>query len=142
MPTYKNIRVPKRGGGTRMQRVQVLASGQYKFVKNLSKSNPSRGKTTTKRKTTLKKGGRNMAKGKSLYKSMVKIAKVAALVLPPIVAYKRYGNIADPVLVMTGYNMSNGKWEPTRLMQGWGPFVGLTVAEKIVSKINGILRGL
>mgnify|MGYP001406814875 FL=1 len=37
MPTYKNITIPKRGGGTRKQRVQVLASGKYKFVKNLKK---------------------------------------------------------------------------------------------------------
>ncbi len=31
---YKNIKVKKKGGGTRMQRVQVLKSGKYKFVKN------------------------------------------------------------------------------------------------------------
>ena len=31
---YKNIRIKKKGGGTRMQRGQVLASGKYKFVKN------------------------------------------------------------------------------------------------------------
>lgn len=35
MPTYKNITIKKRGGGTRLQRVQVLASGKYKFVKNV-----------------------------------------------------------------------------------------------------------
>jgi len=36
MPTYKNIRVPVgKTGKTRLQRVQVLANGKYKFVKNL-----------------------------------------------------------------------------------------------------------
>lgn len=34
MAKYKDIRVKKAGGGTRLQRVQVLASGKYKFVKN------------------------------------------------------------------------------------------------------------
>ena len=53
--TFKNIKIKKRGGGTRLQRVQVLASGKYKFVKNLTKSvktSPSKKavKTTSKRK--------------------------------------------------------------------------------------------
>ena len=37
MPTYKNIRIKMKGGKTRLQRVQVLASGKYKFVKNLTR---------------------------------------------------------------------------------------------------------
>ena len=52
MPTYKNITIPKRGGGTRKQRVQVLASGKYKFVKNLTKG---KSKTTKKRLASKKK---------------------------------------------------------------------------------------
>jgi len=35
MPTFKNIRIKMKNGKTRLQRVQVLASGKYKFVKNL-----------------------------------------------------------------------------------------------------------
>jgi len=57
MATYKNIRIGKRGGGTRIQRVQVLASGKYKFVKNLSKS--SKSKTTKTKKTKSKSKGGN-----------------------------------------------------------------------------------
>jgi len=56
--TFKNIKIKKRGGGTRLQRVQVLASGKYKFVKNLTKSVKSPSKTaakaTSKRKVTKK----------------------------------------------------------------------------------------
>ena len=33
----KTIRIKKPGGGTRLQKVQVLASGKYKFVKNTTK---------------------------------------------------------------------------------------------------------
>jgi len=44
MPKYKNIRIKKKGGGTRTQRVRVLASGKYRFVKNPSRSSKIRGK--------------------------------------------------------------------------------------------------
>ena len=53
MATYKNITVKKRGGGTRQQRVQVLASGKYKFVKNLGTR--VRTKTRSVRKTARKR---------------------------------------------------------------------------------------
>ena len=33
----KTIKIKKRGGGTRLQKVKVLASGKYKFVKNTTK---------------------------------------------------------------------------------------------------------
>jgi len=53
-----------KGGGSRLQRVRVFASGKYKFVKNLtkSKSKPSaKAKTKTRRTTktiSKQKGGR------------------------------------------------------------------------------------
>ena len=34
MPKYKTIRIAKVNGGSRLQRVQVLANGKYRFVKN------------------------------------------------------------------------------------------------------------
>ena len=37
MPKYKTIRIKKPNGETRLQRVQVLASGKYKFVKNVGR---------------------------------------------------------------------------------------------------------
>lgn len=65
MPTYKNIRIKKRGGGTRLQRVQVLASGKYKFVKNKGSPRKASKKKSTKKRgnpTRSKKGNRKMAK--------------------------------------------------------------------------------
>lgn len=41
MANFKNITIKKKGGGTRTQRVKVLASGKYKFVKNIKKSRSS-----------------------------------------------------------------------------------------------------
>jgi hypothetical protein len=54
MPKYKNIRVNKKGGGTRLQRVMVKANGQYKFVKN-KKTTKKRSKSTKKKTTTRKR---------------------------------------------------------------------------------------
>ena len=61
MTTYKTIRIKKRGGGTRLQRVQVLASGKYKFVKNLVKG---KGKTGKTRSASKKKASNVGNKGK------------------------------------------------------------------------------
>lgn len=58
MPTYKNITVKKRGGGTRLQRVQVLASGKYKFVKNIG----SKAKKTVKKAKKRVSGRRKASK--------------------------------------------------------------------------------
>ncbi len=37
MPKFRNIRIKKPGGGTRIQRAQVLKSGKLKFVKNIKR---------------------------------------------------------------------------------------------------------
>jgi len=56
MPTYKNIRVPVgKSGKTRLQRVQVLASGKHKFVKNIKK-------TTSKGRKIVRSTSRNVKK--------------------------------------------------------------------------------
>jgi len=60
MPTFKNIRIKMKNGKTRLQRVQVLASGKYKFVKNLASGK----KTTTKKRSAGKKVS-NVGKGNS-----------------------------------------------------------------------------
>ncbi len=50
---FKIITIKKRGGGTRKQRVQVLASGKFKFVKN---SAAKRGSSQKRRKTSISSG--------------------------------------------------------------------------------------
>ena len=52
MPTFKNITIPMRNGKTRLQRVQVLASGKYKFVKNLVKGKKTKGKSRSASKVS------------------------------------------------------------------------------------------
>jgi len=74
MPTFKNIRIKKRGGGTRLQRVQVLASGKYKFVKNTGSRKTSKArKSSPKRRRSVSKGRKSMAKGgngKKLFRTL------------------------------------------------------------------------
>lgn len=69
--SFKNIRVPVgKTGKTRLQRVQVLKSGKFKFVKNLRKGKGSTKKRTVKRSSSNRKGKvRNTAKGK-LFRSV------------------------------------------------------------------------
>lgn len=64
--SFKNIRVPVgKTGKTRLQRVQVLKSGKFKFVKNLRKSSGSTKKRTVKRSSSKRSGKvSNTAKGK------------------------------------------------------------------------------
>jgi len=48
----KTIKIKKRGGGTRLQRVKVLASGKFRFIKNKTKSAR---KTIAKRRKSSKR---------------------------------------------------------------------------------------
>jgi len=70
MPTYKNIRIKKRGGGTRLQRVQVLASGKYKFVKNLTKGKRKTYKITSRAHPRKRSASRKVSNVSSNNKKM------------------------------------------------------------------------
>jgi len=59
--SYKNIRIPKRGGGTRLQRVEVLKSGKYKFVKNVPSKSKKNIKTKQKTRSKRKVGKRKFS---------------------------------------------------------------------------------
>lgn len=61
MPKYKTIRIAKYPRGSRLQRVQVLPSGRYRFVKNtktrgVSKRLSITTKTRRKRRKSTRKG--------------------------------------------------------------------------------------
>jgi len=67
MPTYKNITIPMKNGKTRKQRVQVLASGKYKFVKNLVKG---KGKTKTTKTRSTSSRGKSMGKNGKMFRTL------------------------------------------------------------------------
>jgi len=67
----KIITIKKRGGGTRKQRVKVLASGKFRFIKNKAKSvkkaiakrrKPSKKRRNTQQRNTTKKRSPSVAK--------------------------------------------------------------------------------
>ena len=63
----KTIRIKKPGGGTRLQKVKVLASGKYRFVKNTTKGmvRKTRKKGRLAYEKTKKKVKRKSSKPKS-----------------------------------------------------------------------------
>ena len=101
-----------------------------------------------------KSGGGRMAKGKSLYRSVMKLAKVGALIAPGA-AYALYPyttsrqKIGQIVRAYTGYSMgptaqlgTKTGMEWGRLVEGWGPFIGVSVAEKAIAFFNRLLRSI
>ena len=84
----KTIRIKKAGGGTRLQKVKVMASGKYKFVKNTVKGmarktrakgrpayeKPKPRKKTNKPKTTRKSVAKKSLKSKIFGGTLGKVA--------------------------------------------------------------------
>ena len=84
----KTIRIKKPGGGTRLQKVKVLASGKYKFVKNTTKGMVrktrkagrkayEKTKRKVKRKTSMRKSKSNKPRKKS--NSSMKLPKIPSV---------------------------------------------------------------
>jgi len=150
MVKYKNIRVKMKGGKSRLQRVKVLASGKYKFVKNLKRKVTRRKSRVTRRKTRRKRNNpkrrvNRTAKGKSLVQSVTKIAKAGSLLVPVAIAATSPGDARHKVIMYTsfvsGFDLGGGKakFKLDRLLTGWGPYLGVSAASKIVGKINGLI---
>ena len=141
--TFKNIKIKKRGGGTRLQRVEVLASGKYKFVKNLTKSVKSLSKKAVKT-ISKRKVKRKLAKKKNRRKSQMTIplaivAPLAAGIGPSVASI-----IADPspenvagtlnhlALIYTGYNAIDGVFDMGALAKGLFPLIAGGLVHKFV----------
>jgi len=149
MPTYKNIRIKKRGGGTRLQRVQVLASGKYKFVKNISKSSKSTKSKTTKKKT----GSKKMTKRRNFTIPAALVSGTAlGFVIKPASNWDspyeaaRKGNwdvaIKNYACNMIGYRADTGAIFDTKVgMKGLWALIGGFVIHKVATVI-GLNRAL
>ena len=104
LPTYKNIRIKKRGGGTRTQRVQVLASGKYKFVKNKGRSSTKR---STKRKASSKKRRKTKRRRNPMARRKKRNRKKRSFTIPIAVAG---GLMAMPAVQASINNALAGQW--------------------------------
>ena len=68
----KTIRIKKAGGGTRLQKVKVLASGKYKFVKNTVKGAVRKTRKAGRRAYTKSKPRKKTNKPKTTRRTVAK----------------------------------------------------------------------
>ena len=68
----KTIKIKKAGGGTRLQKVKVLASGKYKFVKNTVKGAVRKTRAKGRRAYTKAKPRKKTNKPKTTRRSVAK----------------------------------------------------------------------
>ncbi len=98
MPKFRNIRIKKPGGGTRIQRAQVLKSGRLKFVKNIKRGG---GKKTAATKKPARTGSKSVAtKGNPNNKSLkigaaIQAFKGTQALLAPVVQSAAASTTAD-----------------------------------------------
>ena len=147
--TFKNIKIKKKGGGTRTQRVKVLASGKYKFVPNIGKNSPastkkskkssnprsSKKKTGKVKKMTKKKRRRN----NSITVPLAIIAPLAAGLAEPIsnmvfnpTPETITGSLNHIGVIYTGYNAVEGSFQPEMLNRGLLPLIIGAIVHKFV----------
>lgn len=151
MPKFKNIRIKMKGGKSRLQRVQVLASGKYKFVKNLVRGRSASFKSP---KPTKKRSGglRSMARKKksysrgSLIRTGMKILRGGSLFAPAAARALGPGSAQDKLnLVLndyTGFYPPAGDFQLSRMKTGWLPFIGTSLATYAIPKIVNLIRRL
>jgi hypothetical protein len=128
MARLKNIRIKKRGGGFRVQRVRVLRSGKFRFVKNTgrktsrSRKRVSRRATTKRRTFKVARRRRVVRRRKSSMSGMTKLALGGAL----------YGIAREPL---------NSLASRIPLIGGIGDEAGLLLASWVMAtKTKGIAR--
>jgi len=131
---YKTIKIRKVGGGTRLQKVQVMASGKYKFVKNSKKTKSySKPKKTRKVKTMARK--RRYYRKKSKVKGM--FTGVGRYVGPVVYGALR-GRMSDFINnTKIAQSIPNSAYTDEALMFG-----SLVIASKLGVGRSGILRSI
>jgi len=133
----KMIRIKKRGGGTRLQKVRVLASGKLRFMKNpKSKGKSSPKKTTTKRRSvrrTARKKRRRGKRGMTIPLAVVG-GLAAGLAEPAQKALEGDFQYALSLLSRnyTGFRPGTGTWEPRYMQNGLLPLVAGLLVHKFV----------
>lgn len=130
--TYKNIRIKKKGGGYRTQRVKVLKSGKYRFVKNIGsqvKKLTKKSKKNNPKRRTRKLARRKKRRGKRSF--TIPLAPIAGL-------------IASPALRSAVTDAVGGNWDGAmaNLGQMVGYWDGKFYPEKVAANIGPMVLGL
>lgn len=131
-----------KGGKSRSQRVKVLASGKYKFVKNLTKRAPKarKSRSSNPRPKKARKVTRKMAKKRRRSRGgmTIPLAPVIGLVagLGPTIKEAMAGNIDaaihEAAWAYTGYDTYDATFNPQRLTYGLVPLVVGLLVHKFV----------
>jgi len=111
MPTYKNIRIKMKNGKSRMQRVQVNAKGQYKFVKNVG----SRTRRASSPRKTKKRRTRTLAKRKN-YSTRAK-AIIGKYGMAGMAEDLAWGYLGSQAIMTQGYPLESAL-PMSRIIQG------------------------
>lgn len=142
MATYKNITIKKRGGGTRLQRVKVLKSGKFKFVKNIGRKLRKRTSRTRKANPTRRRGVRRMARRKTKRRQRtIAVAPLLGLVgglqdpIQRAVAGDFMGALHESRNIITGFDEFGG-WNPQWMAKFWGPVIGGVLMHKVANFIG------
>lgn len=155
MATFKNIRVKMKGGKSRTQRVKVLASGKYKFVKNLVKgtkrSRKSKRKSNPKRRTNImaKRRKKSRRSGRNIVGTTFKFIRIGSLVAPGIAEASKHRGESALDQVAAFFKLYAGvrhggteKFDAGAFAEAWTPFLMTSLATYGIPKITGIIRRL
>lgn len=124
----------KRGGGTRLQRVQVLKSGKFKFVKNLkgSKSAAKISKSKKKTKSNLKGKRKRMVNRKIPLAILIGLGVGLEEPVRKLVSGNSKGAIDDLSFRYIGFNRNTRKMDLQGLKQGLVPLIIGAMVSKFV----------
>ena len=140
-----------RGGKSRLQRVRVLASGKYRFVKNLVKrkkksSNPRvRGPRKVNRKMARRRKNRRSG-GKSIIRTAEKFIGVGAFLYPGLKrgldVYDAEGNAFRAVTEGLGQyaGLYDGAFHWDVALNAWLPLIAFNGLRGAAHKLNAIIR--
>ncbi len=130
-PGTHTIRIKKPGGGTRLQRVNVLKSGKFKFIKNVKggakpKKTAAKPRGKTGRTSPKKQGGKpRMAKRKSsMVSRVINLALLALVFARPLQILFDGGNVAgklDRLLTGATAGFNKGGLDKGAALQFYGP---------------------
>jgi hypothetical protein len=152
----KTIRIKMKGGKTRLQRVQVLASGKFKFIKNIrhSRSTPHRRVKTVKHKSRSYKMARRRVHKRSGKRSFtLPVAPLAGVIgsfaqtapsgrslVSDLMTGNGSGFLYDAKEIFTAVD-ANGKFRPEWAMKTYLP-PALGILVHIAASKLGVNRAL
>lgn len=122
---------------------------QRVFKAAIKKTTPTRKRAPATKKKTQKRRKKKVTKnkrkgGKSMTRTMFKLIRMGSLAAPAIVQAARpmpvEWKLKEIFTIYSGFNFHENKWQPHRLLEGYGAFLGATLATVGIPKLTGIIR--